>query len=101
MATPPVIDVAVRVVLALHRERGPIDEVAVVRDVLRVLRGIEGTGGPVETTARRSQAVVTERDVVDAALSGGRIVVGRGGVVTPLAREVARERGVVIEMDGA
>ncbi len=37
--------------------------------------------------------MIVERDVVDA-VPGGRLVVPRGAVVTPLARDAAAERGV-------
>ena len=37
--------------------------------------------------------MIVERDVVDA-VPGGRLLVPRGAVVTPLARDAAAERGV-------
>jgi hypothetical protein len=42
---------------------------------------------------------VTERKVQEAAKAGGRIVLGRGAVLTPLAREKARALGVQIERE--
>jgi hypothetical protein len=65
----------------------------VVRIVLRVLRELEGR---VSTApAARAIAVVTERDVLEAVPSG-RLAMRRGAVVTPLARDTAHEKGVVL-----
>jgi hypothetical protein len=43
--------------------------------------------------------VVKESTVTAAAKAGTRLVIGRGVVVTPLARDKARQLGVQIERD--
>jgi hypothetical protein len=45
------------------------------------------------------KGVVKENTVVDAAKAGARLVIARGVVVTPLARDKARQLGVQIERD--
>jgi hypothetical protein len=45
------------------------------------------------------KGVVKESTVIDAAKAGTRLVIGRGVVVTPLARDKARQLGVQIERD--
>jgi hypothetical protein len=42
---------------------------------------------------------VTEAMVVSAARAGARLVLGRGAVLTPLARDRARAAGVEIEKE--
>jgi hypothetical protein len=45
--------------------------------------------------SREPRAVVTEHDVIDVARAGGsELRVPAGGLVTPLARDTARDRGV-------
>ena len=48
---------------------------------------------------RIERGAVTERAVKKAAADGGRLVVGRRAVLTPLARDRARVLGVVIERE--
>ena len=94
-----VVVAAVRAVVSRHRaaaeRRGmPVDAEAVVRDAMAVLRAVLGVLGPAQPAESPAGGrVIVERDVVDAA-SGGRLVVPRGAVVTPLARDAAAERGV-------
>jgi hypothetical protein len=54
--------------------------------------------GPVGVT-RIERGAVTERAVAKAAADGGRLVLGRGAVLTPLARDKARSLGVEIEKE--
>jgi hypothetical protein len=49
---------------------------------------------------RVERGAVTERHVRDAASRGARLVVARGAVLTPLARDSARSLGVEIEKEG-
>jgi hypothetical protein len=51
------------------------------------------------TTEKILKGVVKENTVIDAAKAGARLVIGRGVVVTPLARDKARQLGVQIERD--
>lgn len=48
---------------------------------------------------RVDKGIVTERRVVAAAKTGKKLVVGKGVVVTPLARDKARQLGVQIEKE--
>jgi hypothetical protein len=48
---------------------------------------------------RVDKGIVTEKRVMAAAKSGKRLVVGKGVVVTPLARDKARQLGVEIERE--
>ena len=94
-----VVVAAVRAVVARHRaaaERrgGRVDAEAVVRDAMAVLRAVLAVLGPEpRSAARPGGRVIVERDVVDA-VADGRLLVPRGAVVTPLARDAAAERGV-------
>jgi hypothetical protein len=48
---------------------------------------------------RIDKGIVTEKKVMAAAKAGKRLVVGKGVVVTPLARDKARQLGVEIERE--
>ena len=48
---------------------------------------------------RIDKGIVTEKKVMAAAKAGKRLVVGKGVVVTPLARDKARQLGVQIERE--
>jgi hypothetical protein len=48
---------------------------------------------------RIERGAVTERAVKKAATDGGRLMIGRRAVLTPLARDRARVLGVVIERE--
>ena len=50
-------------------------------------------------TTRVERGAVTERKVAEAAKAGGRLVIGKAAVLTPLAREKARALGVEIERE--
>lgn len=56
-------------------------------------------GRPGGAAQKILKGVVKENTVVDAAKAGARLVIGRGVVVTPLARDKARQLGVQIERD--
>ena len=56
-----------------------------------------GTGAPGVT--RVAHGAVTERTIKKAADAGGRLVLGPGAVLTPLAREKARALGIDIERE--
>ncbi|GAA2115815.1 hypothetical protein [Nocardioides bigeumensis] len=51
------------------------------------------------SVTRIDRGAVTERAVVRAAAAGTRLVLGRGAVLTPLARDKARTLGVQIEKE--
>ena len=48
---------------------------------------------------RVERGAVTERKVAEAAKAGGRLIIGKAAVLTPLAREKARALGVEIERE--
>ena len=62
--------------------------------------GTVGSGEPVRSGVRRvERGAVTEGMVRDAARAGERLVLGRGAVLTPLAKDRARASGVEIEKE--
>jgi hypothetical protein len=67
------------------------------------LRGASGApkapGAPEAPTVRIAKGAVTERMIRDAAKRGARLVLARGAVLTPLARDQARTLGVEIEKE--
>ena len=56
-------------------------------------------GRPAAGTIRVERGAVTERKVEEAARAGARLVLGPGAVLTPLAREKARAKGIAIERE--
>ncbi len=58
------------------------------------------TAGPTGTL-RVDRGAVTERKVDEAARTGARLVLGPRAVLTPLAREKARAKGIAIERESA
>jgi hypothetical protein len=56
-------------------------------------------GGASPGAMRIAHGAVTERTIKKAAEAGGRLVLGPGAVLTPLAREKARALGVDIERE--
>ncbi|MDQ2895320.1 MAG: hypothetical protein M3Y09_06700 [Actinomycetota bacterium] len=56
-------------------------------------------GQPQVATVRVVKGAITERAVRDAAAEGARLVLARGAVLTPLARDRARALGVEIERE--
>jgi hypothetical protein len=54
---------------------------------------------PAEGVVRVDRGAVTERTVNEAARAGARLVLGRRAVLTPLAREKARAKGIEIERE--
>jgi hypothetical protein len=62
-------------------------------------RPVGRTAGPPVPVRRIERGAVTERVVRDAARAGERLVLGRGAVLTPLARDRARSSGVEIEKE--
>ncbi|MEV6102825.1 hypothetical protein [Nocardia sp. NPDC051981] len=62
----------------------------------RLVGSTAGTAGAVHRVER---GVVTERQLAAIAEAGGRLVLGPGAVLTPLAREKARALGVPFEKE--
>jgi hypothetical protein len=67
--------------------------------------GFEASSGPRQppppppNVTRIERGAVTERAVLRAANEGARLLLGRGAVLTPLARDKARTLGVEIEKE--
>jgi hypothetical protein len=58
-----------------------------------------GPAAPGAPVTRIDRGAVTERAVLKAAADGVRLLLGRGAVLTPLARDKARSLGVEIEKE--
>ena len=87
------LDRFVRTLLA--RFENPQDREAIRAGRLRfTLRSGETSG-----VVRVERGAVTERKVEEAAKAGARLVLGPGAVLTPLAREKARAKGIHIERE--
>jgi hypothetical protein len=70
------------------------------RHGFRLVRDLStGPPGPGPSVTRIDRGAVTERAVLKAADDGARLVLGRGAVLTPLARDKARSLGVEIEKE--
>ena len=94
------LDRFVRTLLA--RFENPLDRTAIRDGRLRF--ALRRPGAAVESGAgsgivRVDRGAVTERKVEEAAKAGARLVLGPGAVLTPLAREKARARGIEIERE--
>ena len=83
----------------LARFESPRDRAAIQNGELRFALRRAGAGGPAAGTVRVDRGAVTERKVEEAAKAGARLVLGPGAVLTPLAREKARARGIEIERE--
>ena len=86
--------------------RGPEDHAAILSGRLRFTLARGGGGGaaaapanPGAGTMRVERGAVTERTVEKAAKAGARLVLGPAAVLTPLAREKARAKGIEIERE--
>jgi hypothetical protein len=62
--------------------------------------GVRGTApARADGAIHVARGAVTERKVEEAARAGARLVLGPGAVLTPLAREKARAKGLAIERE--
>jgi len=94
------LDRFVRALLA--RFENPRDRTAIRSGRVRFALGRPGAGAAGAAgsmTVRVDRGAVTERKVEEAAKAGARLVLGPGAVLTPLAREKARARGIEIERE--
>jgi len=83
----------------LARFEHPADREAIQSGRLRFTLAQPGAGGAAPGTIRVERGAVTERKVAEAAKAGARLVLGRGAVLTPLAREKARTLGIEFERE--
>jgi hypothetical protein len=65
----------------------------------RARKSPEGDAAPRGGSERIDKGIVTEKKVMAAAKTGKKLVVGKGVVLTPLARDKARQLGVQIERE--
>ena len=63
------------------------------------LAAASGPSSVAGEVVRVDRGAVTERTVSRAAAQGARLVLGKGAVLTPLARDKARSLGVVVEKE--
>jgi hypothetical protein len=83
----------------LARFENPRDRAAIHDGRLRFALRRPGAAGAAAGIVRVERGAVTERKVEEAAKAGARLVLGSGAVLTPLAREKARARGIEIERE--
>lgn len=97
------LDVFVRRVAALCADPARRAELQQGRHAFRLSAGAASaspatvTGG--SAVVRVDRGAVTERTVIRAAADGARLVLGKGAVLTPLARDKARSLGVAVEKE--
>jgi len=72
---------------------------AALLPAVATLPALNGTRRTDDGTRRIDSGAVTEAVIRDAARAGQRLVLGRGAVLTPLARDRARASGVQIEKE--
>jgi hypothetical protein len=65
----------------------------------RARKSAETESAPRGGSERVDKGIVTEKKVMAAAKAGKKLVVGKGVVLTPLARDKARQLGVEIERE--
>ena len=89
-----VAEAVVRALVARQRAAGGRpDAEALVAEALALLRPLLARLAPPAPASGGVARVIVERDVLDAAPTG-RLVLARGAVITPLARDTAGEHGV-------
>jgi len=79
--------------------RHETDSMTPVRSASRSRRSASEKAAPKPKRAKPERGAVTEAMVSQAARAGERLVLGRGAVLTPLARDRARASGVRIEKE--
>lgn len=101
VATDADLDAFTRRVAALCADESVRAELAAGRHGFRLAAGaVPAATAPTPGSALRvERGAVTERVVSRAAKDGVRLVLGRGAVLTPLARDKARSLGVTIEKE--
>jgi hypothetical protein len=96
LATDSDLDVFVRQLL--HLFENPRDRTAIRSGWLRFT--LQRSSGPASARGTRvERGAVTERVVREVAKAHGRLVLGPRAVLTPLARDLARQLDVSIEKD--
>ncbi|MEA2135166.1 MAG: hypothetical protein QOC68_3075 [Solirubrobacteraceae bacterium] len=88
------LDRFVRALLARFENPGDREAIRAGR-----LRFTLGEAASSRGAVRVERGAVTERKVEEAAKAGARLVLGPGAVLTPLARDKARAKGIEIERE--
>jgi hypothetical protein len=69
----------------------------IVREVIRRLKAEMGA----EAAARPPRKVIVEADVLEAVRRGEKVIrAAPGAIITPLARDAMREKGIDVEIAG-
>jgi hypothetical protein len=94
------LNVFVRRLLALEsRQREAVQAGRLKFRLIRARKSADGDAAARGGSERIDKGIVTEKKVMAAAKAGKRLVVGKGVVLTPLARDKARQLGVQIERE--
>jgi len=100
LATDAELNAFVRRLLALDtRQRDAVQAGRLKFRLKRARKPAEGDGASRGGSERIDKGIVSERRIVAAAKAGKTLVLGKRVVVTPLARDKARQLGVQIERE--
>ena len=100
ITTDAELNVFVRRLLALEpKQREAVQGGRLKFRLKRARKSTAAEGATRGGSERIDKGIVTEKKVMAAAKSGKRLVVGKGVVLTPLARDKARQLGVQIERE--
>jgi hypothetical protein len=100
ITTDAELNVFVRRLLALEpKQREAVQAGRHKFRLKRARKSAEAEGAARGGSERIDKGIVTEKKVMAAAKAGKRLVVGKGVVLTPLARDKARQLGVQIERE--
>jgi hypothetical protein len=89
----------VRTLLARFESPGDREAIRAGRLRFTLSRASASASGSGSGTVRVERGAVTERKVDEAARAGARLVLGPAAVLTPLARDKARAKGIQIERE--
>jgi hypothetical protein len=100
VTTDAELNVFVRRLLAMEpKQREAVQAGRLKFRLKRARKSTETEGAARGGSERIDKGIVTEKKVMAAAKAGKRLVVGKGVVLTPLARDKARQLGVEIERE--
>jgi hypothetical protein len=100
ITTDAELNVFVRRLLALEpKQREAVQGGRLKFRLRRARKSTAAEGAARGGSERIDKGIVTEKKVMAAAKAGKRLVVGKGVVLTPLARDKARQLGVQIERE--
>ncbi len=100
VTTDAELNVFARRLLALEpKQREAVQAGRLKFRLKRARKSTENEGAARGGSERIDKGIVTEKKVMAAAKAGKKLVVGKGVVLTPLARDKARQLGVQIERE--